>query len=386
MPDQHIAAHMRDRPNSVREAKERGVKIIGYFPGNYVPEEIIYASGAIPLCLADGGTPRPADIALSVLPNIICPFARAQVGERLLKTNPYYEMLDMIVAPITCQHLKKVAEVLEYTDDIEILKLGVPHKYDGDRELEYYAGRLMTLKERLQVFTGRKITNERISEAIRLYNRMRGLLENISLLRRKPSPPLSALDFAKLNHASFYSDPTFMVHVLDSLYKELRERQTLNKPDRPRLLLTGPNLAHGDYRILELVEAAGGDVVIEEVYEGMRHYWQQVEMQGDPVQSLAKAYLRDRVPHSAFMRSSTRKRLDFNLKLIGDFNVSGVIWYELLCCETYDQESYFFEQKMRAQNIPMLLVESDYNVSDAGPLRTRVDAFIELVKGGPINA
>jgi benzoyl-CoA reductase/2-hydroxyglutaryl-CoA dehydratase subunit BcrC/BadD/HgdB len=147
------------------------------------------------------------------------------------------------------------------------------------------------------------------------------------------------------------------------------------------LLLAGPNLARGDYKILELIEAAGGEVVIEELCEGMRYYWHPIENNGDPFQSLANGYLRDRVP-CAFMRSSTKKRFDFALGLIIDFNVSGVIWYELQCCETYDQESYYFNKKLREQNIPMLIVESNYDISDAGPLRTRIDAFIELMKGG----
>jgi benzoyl-CoA reductase/2-hydroxyglutaryl-CoA dehydratase subunit BcrC/BadD/HgdB len=194
------------------------------------------------------------------------------------------------------------------------------------------------------------------------------------------------LDFVKLNHASFYADPVFMVDLLDSLQKELEKGQRINKADTPRLMLAGPNLARGDYKVLELVEAAGGEIVVEELSEGMRYYWQPIEDKGDPFQSLAKGYLRDRLP-CAFMRSSARRRLDFALKLIEDFNASGIIWYELLCCETYDQESYFFAEKMRERDIPMLIVESNYDVSDAGagPLKTRIDAFIELVKGGPDN-
>jgi benzoyl-CoA reductase/2-hydroxyglutaryl-CoA dehydratase subunit BcrC/BadD/HgdB len=369
----------------LKEAKEKGTKIIGYFPGNYVPEEIIYASGAIPICLTDGGTPRPADAGLSIVPPIICPFARAQLGEKLLKTNPYYKMIDMVVAPITCQHLKKVAEIWEYDGDLEIFKLGIPHQHDGDDELEYYTDRLRALKERLEKFTGTEITKERISNAIGLFNRMRDLLKNISLMRRSPSPPFTALDFAKLNHASLYADPVFMIDVLDSLYKELEKRQPADQHKSPRLLLIGPNLAQGDYKILELVERAGGEVVIEEICEGIRYYWTQIKNNGDPFQSLAKGYLRERVP-CAFMRSSAKERLDFALRLIADFHVSGVIWYELQCCETYDQESYFFNKKLREKNMPMLIVESNYDVSDAGPLRTRIDAFVEVVKGGPDHA
>ena len=380
MQEERLAIHLRERASQLKEAKNKGVKIIGYFPGNYVPEELIYASGAIPLCLINGGDSQPAEAALSVVPQVICPFARAQVGERLLGKNPYYSMIDMLVAPITCQHLKKVAEVWEYNGDLEIFKLGIPHQHNNDFELEYFADRLRALKDRLQAFTGNEITDEKINEAIVLYNRMRELLKNISLLRRTSPSLLSALDFVKLNHASLYADPAFMVGFLDSVYHELKDKQQVAETDAPRILIIGPNIGYGDYKILELVEEAGGDIVIEEIGEGIRYYWNKIESKGDLLESLARGYLVDRVP-CAFMRYSTGKRLDFALKLIKDFDVAGIIWYQLLCCETYDSESYFFSQKMGERNIPMLILESDYSTADTGQLKTRIEAFIEILSG-----
>jgi benzoyl-CoA reductase/2-hydroxyglutaryl-CoA dehydratase subunit BcrC/BadD/HgdB len=380
MQEEHLAKHLKERPSQLLEAKNKGVKIIGYFPGNYVPEELIYASGAVPLCLINGGDSKPAEMALSVVPQVICPFARAQVGERLLGKNLYYSMIDMLVAPITCQHLKKVAEVWEYNGDLEIFKLGIPHQHNNDFELEYFNDRLRALKDRLQAFTGNEITDEKIIEAIVLYNRMRELLKNISLLRCTSPSLLSSLDFVKLNHASFYADPAFMVDYLDSIYHELKDKQQVTKTETPKILLIGPSIGYGDYEVLQLVKAAGGDIVIEEICEGVRYYWNKVESKGDLIESLAREYLVDRVP-CAFMRYSTRKRLDFALKLVKDFAVSGVIWYELLCCETYDAESYFFSQELGDRNIPMLILESNYSAANTGQFRTRIEAFIEILRG-----
>jgi benzoyl-CoA reductase/2-hydroxyglutaryl-CoA dehydratase subunit BcrC/BadD/HgdB len=380
MQEERLAIHLRERPSQLKEAKNKGVKIIGYFPGNYVPEELIYASGAVPLCLINGGDTQSAEAALSVVPQVICPFARAQIGERLLGENPYYSMIDMLVAPITCQHLKKVAEVWEYNGDLEIFKLGIPHQHNNDFELEYFTDRLRVLKDRLQAFTGNEITDEKISEAIELYNRIRELLRKISTLRRTSPSLLSSRDFVELNHVSFYADPAFMVDVLDSIYRELKDKQQNTKTDAPGILLIGPNIGYGDNKILELVEEAGGDIVIEEICEGIRYYWHDIENRGDLFQSLSRGYLVDRVP-CAFMRNSAKKRLDFTLKLIKDFNVSGVIWYELLCCETYDSESYYFAAKMGERNIPMLILESDYGTANIGQLKTRIEAFIEILKG-----
>ena len=380
MEEKPLDAHLEERPAQLENAKKAGVKIVGYFPGNYVPEEIIYAAGAIPLCLSHGGGLREANAGLSVMPLVICPFARSQIGERLLKENPYYNMMDMLVAPITCQHLKKVAEIWEYHGDLKIFKLGIPHQHANDFELEYFTHRLIVLKDRLQEFTGNEITDKKLGDAINLYNRMRELLRKISLLRRDSDSVMSGLDFIKLNHASFYADPVFMVGVLESLYHELKDKQQDKEIGPSRILLIGPNISNHDYMVVELIEEAGGKIVIEEICEGLRYYWNSIENKGNLFQSLAKGYLMDRVP-CAFMRNSAKKRLDFALKLIKEFSVSGVIWYELLCCETYDSESYFFAQRMREHNIPVLIIESDYGLAATGQLKTRIEAFMEILRG-----
>jgi benzoyl-CoA reductase/2-hydroxyglutaryl-CoA dehydratase subunit BcrC/BadD/HgdB len=380
MDEKRLSAYLKDRPEQIREARKKGAKVIGYFPGNYVPEEIIYASGAIPICFTRGGDPAFSEAALSTLPRVMCPFARAQIGERLSGTNPYYSLLDLFVAPITCQHLKKTAEVWEYNGDMPLFKLGIPHQCLHDFELEYFVDRLKVLKDRLQQLTGNEITDQKLSQAINLYNKMRRLLKDLSLLRSQNPALLSTADFMRLNQASFYADPVFMVDFLESVSRELKDRQPPAATDAPRIMLIGPNLADGDSKVPELVKAAGGEIVIEDIAEGLRYYWNTISSEGDLYQSLARGYLLDRVP-CGFMRNSSRKRLDFDLNLIKEFNAAGVIWYELLGCETYDSESYYFARQLEQRHIPMLILESDYGMADTGQLSTRIEAFFEIVKG-----
>ncbi len=380
MQETLLADLLRDRASQLEAAKQKGIKIIGYFPGNFVPEEIIYASGAIPLCLSHGGNEKPAAAALSTVPQVICPFARAQIGERLLKNNPYYNMIDMLVAPISCQHLKKVAEIWEYQGELEVFKLGIPQQYGNAFEVEYFADRLRALKNRLQQLTGNEISNDKLSKAIVLYNRIRALLREISLMRRASPPPISALDFVKLNHTAAYTDPVILADALYSIYQTLKAQQPLKESSAPRILLMGPNISNGDYTILDLVQKAGGEIVIEEICEGIKYYWKDIENSGDLLQSLARGYLVEKVP-CAFLRNSAGKRLDFALQLIRDFKVSGIIWYELLCCETYDSEAYYFAHKMGEYDIPVLILESDYGAAATGQLKTRIEAFIEILKG-----
>ncbi|MBN1627800.1 MAG: 2-hydroxyacyl-CoA dehydratase [Deltaproteobacteria bacterium] len=379
MVKQLVAELLHNRPEQIKKAKETGTPVIGYFPGGYVPEEIIHASGALPLCLCDGSD-APAKEGLSIFPNVICPFARAQVGEMFLKTNPYYNMIDLLIVPLTCQHLKKVGEILEYYGNIKVFKLGIPYQ-DSDFEMDYYIARIKAMKAAIEDVTGSEITDEKIYESIDIYNRLRELLKNISLLRRDRNVSIDSSDFVALNHASFYVDPVLMTEAMEALYKRLSGSRPKTNSVKPRLLIAGPNLSRGDYSLLKTVEDSGGKVVIEDIFEGIRYYWHNIERNGNPIESIAGGHIRGRVP-GAFMRSSSKKRLEFLLGLIEDFHVSGVIWYELLCCEFYDEESYLFNKRLRERGIPMLTVESNYDASEAGPLKTRIDAFIEMIRGG----
>jgi len=129
-----------------------------------------------------------------------------------------------------------------------------------------------------------------------------------------------------------------------------------------------------------MVQATGGEIVVEEICGGIRNYWQSIENQGDLLQSMTRGYLLDRVP-CAFLRNASKKRFDYILQLVKEFNVSGIIWYELLCCETYDAESYYFTEKMGELDIPVLVLESDYSTAATGQLKTRIQAFIEILEG-----
>lgn len=392
-----VEALLAQRQEALKTARAAGTKVVGYFPGGYVPEEMIWASGAIPVCLAHGGDARAADEALSVVPSVICPFARAQIGEMRLKTNEFYSGVDMVVVPSTCQHMKKIGDVWEYYEGPRVFKLGVPYEHDKDFELEYFRNRLVALKDRLEALTGNVITDAKLGEAISVYNRLRALLKALSLTRRAPEPAISTLDFVRLNHISLYADPVAMGDALEAIYRET----TAGRPplgdvepaspagrggaDRPRALLMGPNLAFGDYEVLRMTSAAGMDIVVEEIFEGVRDYWHTVDETGDPIAALVRGYLVDKKP-AAFMRGSIPTRLEFALDLIREFHVTGVLWYQLLCCEFYDEEGYFFDRALREHGIPTLIIESDYHDLNSGPLKTRLDAFVETIAGGPIDA
>jgi benzoyl-CoA reductase/2-hydroxyglutaryl-CoA dehydratase subunit BcrC/BadD/HgdB len=370
-----LSGHLERRLIELRGMRDGGTKVVGYTPGGFMPEELVYACGGVPVGLIRGGDPEPVAQGVAYIPRFIDTFCRSQIGYRMLG-EPLYQMIDLLVAPITDNNSRAIADCWDFYTDVDVFRFGVPHNKAEDA-FNYYLEGLHLLRERLENLTGTKISDERLKEAIDLCNRERRLLKEISLLRQSEPPAITGKEFTRLNHASFYADKATFVEVLGSLLKEFKKEAPPLKG--PRILLTGSTLALGDYKVLDLLESAGASVVIEEFAEGVRHYWEQVEVGGDLMEALADRYLRRRVPPAWFRPS--RERIDFVIKLAGDFKVDGVLWYQLMYRDSYDIQSFYFEKILKEQTgLPMLKIQSDYDVSEKGPLKTRIETFLEIIR------
>jgi benzoyl-CoA reductase/2-hydroxyglutaryl-CoA dehydratase subunit BcrC/BadD/HgdB len=370
--------HLQKRAGELEALKAEGRKIIGYYPGGYVPEEIILACDAVPVGLNRGGEHEPVQIAGAYLPRWIDTFCRSQIGFKVLGGEPAYDLVDLFVVPVTDNNVRILSDAWEFYRLGEIFKLGVPHRKTG-RASRYYLYGINALKNKLEAYTGQKVTDENLHETIRLCNRERALFRKIGGLRKRAALPLSGRDFIRLLHASLWLDKRIMVEILESLIQEMGNLE-LQPGTGPRILLTGSTLAHGDAKVIRLVEDAGGNVVMEHFAEGLRNYWDDVALDGNPMEALAESYFQRRITPAWFRPS--REMRDFLIKLAGDFAIDGVIWYSLMYRDSYTVQSTMFPKMLKqARGLPTLIIESDYDLEELGPLRTRVETFIEIIKG-----
>ncbi|MBL7178048.1 MAG: 2-hydroxyacyl-CoA dehydratase [Desulfobacteraceae bacterium] len=371
-----LFSHLKTRLADLEKEKAMGRKIVGYTPGGYLPEELVLACEAIPIGLIRGGDHSAVDFSLAYICRWVDPFCRAQIAYGISGEDPYYNILDLLAIPITDNHIRAISDVLDYNTGIHIFPFGVPHTKE-DSSFRYYLHGIMRLKTKLEELTGRQITKSKLRAAIEICNMDRELLRKISLMRKSKQIPISSRDFVALNHGSFVSDKTVMLGVLESVYEELKEQGTPAHGGL-RILLTGSTLAMGDSKIFDLIEKAGGAIVVEEFAEGIKPYWESVQTDGDLMRNLAECYFWRRVPPAWFRPG--KERLDFLVQLAKDFNVAGVIWYHLMYRESYKTESHYFPGLLKKETgLPMLTLESDYDAAEVGQMRTRIETFFEIL-------
>ena len=373
--------HLRARPMELKKMQKDGVKVIGVAPGGYMPEELVHACGAVSTSvgLVRGGEPEPILHSGAYIPRWIDTFCRAQIGYKELNEDPLYEIIDLLVVPITDQNIRAMADCFDFYTDIPVFRYGVPH-VKKDYALRYYTDGLYLLKEKLEEVTSSKIDYSKLHSSIEVFNRERELLNEISSLRKEANPPISGKEFIRLNHASFLAEKTFMVEMLERILDELRKKSP-GTTKGPRILLTGSTIAIGDYKILDILETCGAQVVIEEFTEGMRHYSELVEPGDDIFDALADRYFQRRIG-GAYFRPG-KERLEYIIKLAKEFRVDGVVWYTLMYRDSWDFEEYYFSDILKKETgLPMLTLRSDYDSSEIALIRTRIETFIETIKRG----
>jgi benzoyl-CoA reductase/2-hydroxyglutaryl-CoA dehydratase subunit BcrC/BadD/HgdB len=75
------------------------------------------------------------------------------------------------------------------------------------------------------------------------------------------------------------------------------------------------------------------------------------------------------------------KRIKSVTDLAKQFGIEGIIYYTLQNCHGYNVESIKIERVAKTAGLPMLKIETDYAMGDSAQIKTRVEAFLEIIAG-----
>jgi benzoyl-CoA reductase/2-hydroxyglutaryl-CoA dehydratase subunit BcrC/BadD/HgdB len=121
-------------------------------------------------------------------------------------------------------------------------------------------------------------------------------------------------------------------------------------------------------------------VVGEESRVGTRNTRDLVEGNGPTMDALIDALVDRYMRIDCACFTPNQERLDHIVEMARDLRVKGVIHYGLTFCQPCGVESFKVEKALKAAGIPMLSIETDYGMEDVEQLKTRVEAFVEMVR------
>ncbi|GAA0789790.1 double-cubane-cluster-containing anaerobic reductase [Hathewaya limosa] len=363
------------RIQELEDAKKQGKKVIGTFCV-FVPDEVILATNSIGVGLC-AGSQFWIEGGEKVLPKNICPLIKAFTGALVDRTCPYFLSCDMLVGETTCDGKKKAWEIIGKQKPIHVMDLP---QMKREKDFKMWENEIKLFIAKMEEFTGNKVTVENLKKAIDLCNRKRQALKRLYDLRKHRSSPISGLDCLLISQIAFYDEPERFITKVNELCDELEERvKTLKDTGKKRILITGTPMALPNWKLHYIIENLNAEVVAEETCTGTRYFENLVSAEGDTIDELvsnmAKRYLN--VNCACF--TPNEGRADDVIRYAEEYDVDGVIDYGLSFCHTYSIESDPLQKKLKQNNIPVMRIETDYSNEDSGQIKTRIEAFLEII-------
>ncbi|KMT22702.1 benzoyl-CoA reductase/2-hydroxyglutaryl-CoA dehydratase subunit, BcrC/BadD/HgdB [Clostridium cylindrosporum DSM 605] len=361
---------------NVKAAKDAGKKVVGTYC-TYTPWEIIDAAGAMPISVCSVSDETVED-AEKHLPKNLCPLIKASYGFAITDKCPFIYFADMIVGETTCDGKKKMYELLGEIKNVHVMQL--PHRQNDPVALSLWKGEMIKLKEKLEKDFGVVITEEAIKKSIKVKNEQRNLLKEIYSLSKLDPPPISGYEMHKIFDATnFVVDVEAKNNELREMISGLQEvAATGNSPvskDSKRILITGCPSGGVAEKVVKTVEEVGGVVVCFENCSGIKEKCVNVDETKDVYDALAEKYLS--IPCSVM--SPNTGRMELLDELIEEYKVDGVIDITLQACHTYAVESFSVKKVCNENKVGFMNLETNYSSSDVGQVRTRLEAFIEML-------
>ncbi|MHA2097807.1 MAG: benzoyl-CoA reductase, bzd-type, subunit N [Candidatus Kariarchaeaceae archaeon] len=351
--------------------KKSDAKILGYFC-TYVPEEILYAAGVLPVRIL--GSHEPQDVTEPHIFGMFCPFSRDCLAQGL---KGRFKYLNGIMIAQSCLHIRQSYSSWEKhvpTQDGFAYYLNMPHKIQSPRALPFLKSELELFKERVEEWVGKKISDKNLEKSIDIYNENRRLQRQIYELRKEVNPPLTGEEAMYVTLSSQMVDKAEHNIALRKLLEDLPDRK-LDRDVGTRLMILGSE--DDDIEFLNMVESVGSTFVIDDHCTGSRYFWNEVEIDGkDLLEAIADRYIKR--PACPTKDWEERRRVPHVMQLAHDYDVDGAILIQQKFCDPHELEIPTMQHNFDLNNIPTLFLELDVTVP-IGQFRTRVEAFLEMI-------
>lgn len=373
-----------DRAARVIELKAGGQRIIGYLD-IFPVVEMLTALDLVPYRLL-GDLNEPVTRADACLPTAVCPFLRSVMD---LGLKGKYDFLDGVVFAHGCEVSEKTAHIWRtYLNPPYAHFIDTPHTTHQAARKQHRA-LLKDFQKTLEELTGQELTAEKLREAVSIHNRQRVLVRELYDLR-KPDPPLiSGAETVRVMVAVASLPVTEGNELLEQVIDEIKGRKDGPGQKPARLMVWGSII--DNTALIDLVESLGANVVMDDTTVGSRDYFPTVEITDDPRDGLADRYLvalrsprtfRETAPDGSRKKdymADLESRFGYLKDYVREWHVNGVILQVMRYCDIYGYEVPALKDYLESIGLPGIYLEHDYSKAALAQLRTRLQAFLEII-------
>jgi len=352
---------------TVSRWREGGGRVVGHFQV-YFPEEIAHAAGALPFRMR--GAPVEPLQSDSRFGSYLCSILKTSLEIAL--TNRV--RLDMFVTHPICDAARNLAGIFGRNFDYPCQILYLPQNANSSHSATYLRDEYARLQRVVEEACEASVSADDLRASIAVYNRNRALLREMYAVKRDEPWRLSADEAYALMALGGLVRREDHNAVLQAALGMIRSRE-VNRPDRVRVVFEG---GFCEQPPLDLIRAVARScyVVDDDLLIGMRWILSDVPTEGDPLASLARAYLEDS-SYSPVQHDDRKKKEEMLLTKIREAGAEAAIVTAAKMCEPGLEEQVAYTHALDDAGLPYFVSEFEENMTSFDHLEIQLETFVE---------
>ncbi|MEE9131933.1 MAG: 2-hydroxyacyl-CoA dehydratase [Gemmatimonadota bacterium] len=352
---------------TVKRWTEAGGKVVGHFQV-YFPEEIVHAAGMLPFKVR--GAPVEPLHADSRFGSYLCSIIKTSLELVLSKRIE----LEMFVTHPICDAARNLAGVWGRNFSYPCQILYLPQNANSSHAVAYLRDEYARLKRGVEDIVGREITDDDLRSSLAVFNENRALLRDLYAIKRETPWQMSADDAYVLMAVGGLIPREEHNALLRAVLPLINERPA-KRQDRIRVVFEG---GFCEQPPLDLIRAIGRScyIVDDDFHIGLRWILEDVPLDGDPLLSLAQAYL-ERSSYSPVQHDLRKPKEKMLLKRIRDSGAQAAIVTAAKMCEPGLEEQVAYTRGLDEANIPYFVSEFEENMTSFDHLEIQLETFVE---------
>jgi benzoyl-CoA reductase subunit C len=365
------------RLGSVREWKARTSGLaVGYMP-IYVPRELLWAQGVLPVGIMGGGDDLEIIRGDAYYQSYICHIPRSTIE---LGLNGSLDCLDGMLFPAICDVIRNLSGMWSMLFPGKLVRyLDVPQDFSRDVGGVFYRHELTALSEALVERGALPLTPERLRDAIALYNVNRAEVRGLYALRRQQPWKVPTHELYLMLRAGLLLPVDEHTELLRE-YRRLVGEQTGRAPlDQARVIVTGSFCEQPPLGLIKTLERAGCSIVDDDFVQVHRYIKGDVPLEGDPLDNLVAAFLEDSVAGAVRYIDKDVKGREL-LERAKDGVAEGVLFCAASFCDPALLDQPMLVRAVERAGVPWTAFKYAENNGQFQVIREQAGTFADSIK------
>lgn len=364
----------------------------------YTPEEIIIANGFWPVRIAGREKTKKAE---GYFPINFCPFIKSSMEDLIaLKSD-----LSAVIFANSCDGMRRFYDIAaKYLPGLPVFMLDVPRN-KNELAIEHFSVNILKMSGFLEAVSGRKMTLPDLISAQEKSNEKRMLLKKLNNFFITDQKEIGVKNYFNALVSSMTEEPGYFNADLKSYleYAGIQKEHKQMKPDvehgetsiahLPEIMIIG-NFIDED-KLWDIFDELDCKILADDLCTSSRYFENIIQSadfhdffgrksQTAPKTETVDLLVRDIAVRQLFKPQCMRmanlnNKLEEINKNIEKNKIKGIIYISQKFCDNTLLFYPLLRENLNKKNIPSLFLEIEHNNLSVGQIKTRVQAFLEII-------